>query len=79
MAMPKAVCVEGPTSGCLLVAEPVLHQGLQPIDKVHSLCIWVQGMGKLTSCGWLVTVTVEHSGSEVSQKKAKTQIKGTEN
>src|SRR5882762_2091582 len=39
MAMPRVVCVEGPASGCLLVAEPVLHQGPWPIDKVHLLCM----------------------------------------
>src|SRR5882762_6896802 len=39
MAMSRVVCVEGPASGCLLVAKPVLHQGPRPIDEVHSLCM----------------------------------------
>jgi len=35
--MPQVVCVEGPAPGYLLVAGPVLHEGPQPIDGVHSL------------------------------------------
>ena len=45
---------------------------------VVAVALWVWGAGKPTSRWWLaaVAVAVEHSGSKVSQKKAKMKTEG---